>query len=54
MRLIRDKTGELVEPSGAVGIAASMADPSSFAGQTVATVFTGKNLSREQTERWLG
>lgn len=54
MRLIRDTTGQVVEPSGAVGVAALMADPSTFAGQTVATVFTGKNLSEEQLRRWLG
>ena len=54
MRLIRDNTGELVEPSGAVGIAALMADPSAFEDETVATVFTGNNLSKEQMEHWLG
>jgi threonine dehydratase len=54
MRLIRDTTGRVVEPSGAVGIAALVADPSTFSGQTVATVFTGNNLSEEQTARWLG
>jgi threonine dehydratase len=54
MRLINDITGHIVEPSGAVGIAALMADTTSFAGLTVATVFTGKNLSDEQMERWLG
>lgn len=54
MRLIRDHTGEVVEPSGAVGIAALMADPSAFVDQTVATVFTGSNVSEEQMQRWLG
>lgn len=53
MRLIRDTTGHVVEPSGAVGIAALMADPKTFTGQTVATVFTGRNLSEDQMERWL-
>lgn len=54
MRVVRDTTGSVVEPSGAVGIAALMADPARFAGQTVATVFTGNNLTRAQSERWLG
>lgn len=54
MRLIRDTTGHVVEPSAAVGVAALKAYPGSFAGQRVATVFTGNNLTIEQTERWLG
>ena len=53
MKLIRDTTGQVVEPSAAVGVAALMVDPAERAGQTVATVLTGDNLTTAQAERWL-
>jgi threonine dehydratase len=46
-RLLLQKTGILVEPSGAAGIAAVAAHPEKFAGKAVAGVLTGSNLSPE-------
>lgn len=53
MALIHSLAGQLVEPSGAAGVAMLAADPERFAGMRVATILTGNNLSREQTSRWL-
>ena len=54
MRLLARTTGQLVEPSGAAGVAAIRADPSRFEGRSVATVLTGNNLTEDQLARWLG
>ncbi|MFZ0015591.1 MAG: threonine/serine dehydratase [Acidimicrobiia bacterium] len=54
MRVIRDKTGHLVEPSGAVGVAAVLGDPRAYAGRRVATILTGNNVTADQVGRWLG
>lgn len=54
MRLIARTTGQLVEPSGAAGVAAVRSDPNRFEGRTVATVLTGNNLTEDQLTRWLG
>jgi threonine dehydratase len=52
MRLIARTTGQLVEPSGAAGVAAICADPMRYAGKSVATVLTGNNLTESQMSRW--
>ena len=52
MRLLLHHTGLLIEPAGAVGIAALLAHPSRFAGQLVATPLCGGNVTSEQIERW--
>jgi len=52
MRLILDQTGILVEPSGAVGVAALQAYPSQFAGGRIATVLCGGNVTMEQFREW--
>lgn len=52
MRLAHQHLGLVLEPSGAVGIAALMKHPQ-FKGQRVATVLCGGNLTPEQMERWL-
>jgi threonine dehydratase len=46
-RLLLRLTGVLVEPSGAAGIAAIATHRDTFAGQSVAGVLTGSNLSPE-------
>jgi threonine dehydratase len=45
--------GVVLEPAGAVGIAAVLADPQRFAGSRVATVLTGGNLTPRQMHAWL-
>lgn len=54
MRTIHVLAGQLVEPSGATGVAAVSADPDKFSGLRVATVLTGNNLTERQINRWLG
>lgn len=54
MRLLHHHTGLVVEPSGAVGIAALIENKSRFAGQRVATIICGGNLTEEQRIKWLG
>ena len=53
MRLAHAHLGLVLEPSGAAGIAALLAHSARFAGQTVATILCGGNLSLEQMRRWL-
>ena len=54
MRLLFDSLGGVVEPAGAVGVAAALAHGARFAGQLVATPLCGGNLTGEQVRRWLG
>jgi len=53
MRLLHQHLGLVVEPSGAVGVAALLEQPARFAGQRVATVLCGGNLTPEQIQCWL-
>ncbi len=53
MRLIHEQVGVVSEPSGAVGLAAIMENPSLFSNQTVATIVCGGNLTRQQMDEWL-
>jgi threonine dehydratase len=53
MKLIHRHAGLVAEPSGAVGIAAILENPEAFAGQTVATIVCGGNLTDGQVEAWL-
>jgi threonine dehydratase len=53
MQLVHQHLGLVAEPSAVVGIAALLEDPASFAGQTVATVLCGSNLTPEQMGAWL-
>ncbi|WP_207480698.1 threonine ammonia-lyase [Arenibaculum pallidiluteum] len=53
MRLLHETLGLVVEPSGAVGIAAMLADPGRFGGQRVATILCGGNLTPQQVRDWL-
>jgi threonine dehydratase len=51
MRLLYRETGLLVEPSGAAGIAAVLSGD--FAGQRLATVLCGGNLTDGQVRNWI-
>jgi hypothetical protein len=44
--------GLMCEPSAATGIAAIAADPHRYAGQRIATVLTGRNLTPAQIRTW--
>jgi len=48
MRRLFNHVGLVVEPAGAVGVAALLAHPTRFAGQRIATILCGGNLTREQ------
>lgn len=53
MRLLHEMMGLVVEPSGAVGVAALLADPERFRGRRVATILCGGNLTPRQIREWL-
>jgi len=53
MRLLHAHAGLVVEPAGAAGLAALLADPATHAGQRVATVLCGGNLTPAQMRAWL-
>jgi threonine dehydratase/peptide deformylase len=52
MRLVHAHAGLVTEPSGVAGLAAILASPETFARQTVATVVTGSNVTRDQLQAW--
>ncbi|MCC6316481.1 MAG: pyridoxal-phosphate dependent enzyme [Gemmatimonadaceae bacterium] len=52
MRDLRRALGLLVEPAGAVGVAALAADRPRFAGRRVVTVLCGSNVTDEQVRSW--
>lgn len=54
MRQVQQHAGLVLEPAGAAGIAALVAEPARFAGRRVATVLCGGNVTSEQMARWLG
>ena len=53
MRLLYRHAGLLIEPAGAAGVAAIVAEPDRFRGLAVATVLCGSNLTDDQIGRWL-
>lgn len=53
MRLLLTHVGLVVEPAGAVGIAAIRTYRERFAGQRVATVLCGGNVTEEQFREWI-
>jgi threonine dehydratase len=53
MRLLFVELGLVIEPAGAIGVAALLQHPSRFAGQTLATVLCGGNLTSAQINEWL-
>jgi threonine dehydratase len=54
MRLLHRHAGVVVEPAGAVGVAALLADADDWVGARVATVLCGSNVTPEQARAWLG
>lgn len=53
MRLVQRHVGVVTEPAGVLGVAALLADRSSFSGKRVATVLCGSNLAEEDLRRYL-
>jgi threonine dehydratase len=53
MRLVYQHAGLLLEPAGAVGVAAIVAHPEQFTGKRVATVLCGSNITHSQIETYL-
>jgi threonine dehydratase len=53
MKLLHTRAGIVVEPSGAVGLAAILENKNLFAGKIVATIICGSNLTEEQMNKWL-
>jgi threonine dehydratase len=53
MRLAHHELGLVLEPSGAVGLAALLAHGERFRGQLVGTILCGGNLTPEQMCQWL-
>lgn len=53
MKLIHQLAGIVVEPAGAVGLAAAMSDKDRFAKQLMATLLCGSNLTEKQIKEWL-
>jgi threonine dehydratase len=53
MRLVYEHAGLLLEPAGAVGVAAIVAHRRLFKNQKVATVLCGSNVAKSQIEEYL-
>jgi threonine dehydratase len=54
MRLLHRHAGLVIEPAGAIGVAALLSAAHPFLGSNVATVLCGGNLTPEQVQAWLG
>jgi len=53
MQVIHRTLHVVIEPAGAAGLAAILAEPARFTGQRVATVLTGGNITPALRERLL-
>ena len=53
MRLAHRELGLVLEPSGAVALAALRSDPARFRGQLVGAILCGGNLTPAQIAEWL-
>lgn len=53
MRLLHRHAGLVVEPSGAVGVAAILERPSGFRSRRIGTILCGGNLAESQVRDWL-
>jgi threonine dehydratase len=53
MRLVHAHAGVVVEPAGAVGVAALLGDVEEYRGARVATVLCGGNLTPAQVRSWI-
>ncbi len=54
MRLAHQHLGLVLEPSGAVGLAALIENREAFSGRTVVIILGGGNVTPEQMRNWLG
>ncbi|MFE6777614.1 threonine/serine dehydratase [Streptomyces sp. NPDC057702] len=54
MRMLLGQAGLVVEPSGALGLAAILEDRDRFAGRHVATIVCGSNVDMDAYHRWIG
>jgi threonine dehydratase len=52
MQFMSSEHEQMLEPAGAVGVAALMARRADFTGQTVATILCGANVTPDQMRRW--
>ncbi|WP_369141038.1 threonine ammonia-lyase [Modestobacter versicolor] len=53
MRLLHEHAGLVVEPAGALGVAAVLEDRARFEGTTVGTVLCGSNVAPADVDRWV-
>jgi threonine dehydratase len=53
IQLLHQHAGLVVEPSGAVGVAAILENREFFNGKTVATILCGGNMTEKQMKEWL-
>jgi threonine dehydratase len=53
MRLLHRHVGLVVEPAGAIGVAAALAHPALVRDALAATPLCGGNLTPEQVRTWL-
>jgi threonine dehydratase len=53
MKLVHELVGIVLEPAGAVGLAAAMVDKNRFTSQRIATPLCGSNLTEAQLTQWL-
>jgi threonine dehydratase len=53
MKLAFETSGHILEPSGAAGIAAILAQTQAFAQKNIATVFCGGNATQDQIRRYM-
>lgn len=53
MQFAHAEWSRVVEPAGAVGLAAALAEREELAGKQVATFLCGGNLTEEQIKAWL-
>ena len=54
MRFIYERTGHLIEPAGAAGVAGLLRNRAAFVGQRAATILCGGNLTARQIAMWFG
>jgi threonine dehydratase len=53
MRLVFEHAGLLIEPAGAAGVAAILADRERYRGRRVATILCGSNVTPADAARWV-
>jgi threonine dehydratase len=53
IKLLHQHAGLVIEPSGAVGIAAILENKNLFHGKTCATILCGGNMTEKQMKEWL-